>query len=71
MKKSPTQSAFNVSASGSVDIQNQIRQAVANATLEGLMPSEHSIDLIRAVASGHITGEAALNSLHCYHGRHA
>ena len=55
---------------GSNDVEHQIHQAVANARLEGLQPSDHSIGLIRSVVSNKLSGKAALNSLLSYYGSH-
>jgi hypothetical protein len=48
---------------GLLDVDDQVRQAIANVTLEGLQPSEQAVLLERAVASGAISTEEALNKL--------
>ena len=45
------------------DVDDQVRQAIANVTLEGLQPSEQAVLLARAVASGELSTEEALNML--------
>lgn len=70
MKKKLSSTTFKSTRLGSVNTEDQVRQAVSSATLEGLKPSQQSIDLMKAVATGKMTGEAALASLRGYHGRH-
>lgn len=48
---------------GLQDVDDQVRQAIANVTLEGLQPSKQAVLLARAVASGAISTEEALNKL--------
>ena len=48
---------------GLQDVDDQVRQAIANVTLEGLQPSEQSVLLARAVASGELSAEEALDKL--------
>jgi len=48
---------------GRIDVDDQVRQAIANVTLEGLRPSDQSVSLARAVATGSMSTEEALNAL--------
>ena len=48
---------------GSADVEDQVRQAIANVTLSGLNPSKQSIALTRAIAKGNITTEEAVIEL--------
>jgi len=71
MKANQALSPTRVTRLGILDTEDQVRHAVASATLEGLRPSQQSIDLVRAFAAGDMTGEDVLNSLRSYYGRHA
>ncbi len=71
MKKKPSQAPFRMTRLGRASVEDQVRQAVASVSLEGLKPTDRAVELVRAIASGEITGETALNSLRGYHGRHA
>jgi len=48
---------------GLEDVDDQVRQAVANVTLDGLRPSEQAIQLARCVANGSLSIEEALSKL--------
>lgn len=48
---------------GLQDPDDQVRQALANVTLEGLQPSTQSVLLARSVATGSLSTEEALNQL--------
>jgi predicted thioesterase len=54
---------------GSADVGEQVRQAIAHVTLEGLRPSRQSISLARSVAAGEMDTEKAIIQLRGYHGR--
>lgn len=56
---------------GSAVASEQVRQAVANVTLEGLRPSSHSLSLAHAVASGAMTADDAVAQLRAVYARHA
>lgn len=56
---------------GSGDPEDQVRQAMANVTLEGLKPSKQSVELAYSVASGEITTDDAVNQLLATYGCHA
>lgn len=71
MKAALEKKTFKIQRLGSVKTEDHVRQAVASATLEGLKPSKQSIALVRAVATGKMTGEAALDSLRGFYARQA
>jgi len=48
---------------GSSDVEDQIRQAVAIISLDGLHPSKRSISLVRAVAKGEMMAKDAVREL--------
>ena len=56
---------------GSAKAEDQVRQAMANVTLEGLKPSKLSVKLAHSVASGKITTDEAVNQLISSYGCHA
>ena len=56
---------------GSADPEAQVRQAMANITLEGLKPSTLSVKLAHAVASGKITTNEAISQVIKSYGCHA
>jgi|GEM_PF-3100207 len=56
---------------GSNKPEDQVRQAMANVTLEGLKPSGLSVKLAHSVALGNITTDQAVNQLISSYGRHA
>ena len=51
--------------------EDQVRQAMANITLEGLKPSDLSVKLAHDVATGNITTEQAVDQLISSYGSHA
>ena len=71
MKKKPSQLPFRIARLGSAHAEEQVRQAVASVSLERLKPTERAVELVWAIASGEITGKAALNSLRARYGSHA
>ncbi len=71
MKKKLSHPTFKATRLGRINTEDQVRQALSSATLEGLKPSQQSIDLVKAIAAGKITREVALTSLRGYHGRYA
>lgn len=71
MKTTCSHSPFKVTRLGLADADDQVRQAVASVTLEGLKPTERSVDLVRAVATGKMTGDVALEKLRGFYGYHA
>lgn len=56
---------------GSAKPDDQIRQAMANVTLEGLKPSKLSVKLARSVASRKLTTDEAVNQLIASYGCYA
>ncbi|MCP3850561.1 MAG: antitoxin VbhA family protein [Gammaproteobacteria bacterium] len=56
---------------GSAEPELQVRQAMANTTLEGLKPSAMSVKLAHAVASGKITTDDAIAKVIKNYGCHA
>ena len=56
---------------GSAEPEAQVRQAMANITLEGLKPSVMSVKLAHAVASGKITTNDAISQVIKNYGCHA
>ncbi len=56
---------------GSARPEDQVRQAMANITLEGLKPSQLSLKLAFSVASGKITTDEAVKLVIDSYGSHA
>jgi len=56
---------------GSAEADDQVRQAITSASLEGLKPTQRSIELVRDVATGKKSGDEALMTLRGYYARHA
>lgn len=52
-----------VSRIGHSDPDDQVRQAIASVVLSGLKPTEISIELLKAVVHGKMTGDEALDKL--------
>ena len=52
---------------GLSDPDDQVRQAIASVTLSGLEPTEESIELLKAVVHGKMTGDEALDKLRRKH----
>ncbi len=71
MEKKSSQLPFRITRLGSVHIEEQVRQAVASVSLERLKPTDRAVELVRAIVSGEMTGEAALNSLRAHYSSHA
>ncbi|MEJ1374060.1 MAG: antitoxin VbhA family protein [Candidatus Sedimenticola sp. (ex Thyasira tokunagai)] len=65
------ESPFKIVHLGSTDVDDQVCQAVASATLEGLKPTQRAIDLVQDVAAGKMSGDDALTKLRGYYARHA
>ena len=57
------QPPFKISRIGLSDPDDQVRQAIASVTLSGLKPTERAVELVRAVATGKMTRETALNEM--------
>ena len=64
MQKVRNKLPFQVVRLGRADAGDQVKQAAASVTLEGIRPSKHSISLARAVADGEMTTDDAVGSLH-------
>lgn len=64
-----TTTVSKVARLGSCDVEDQVRQAVACITLDGLQPSKYSIQLARSVAEGEISSEQAISALRDLYGR--
>jgi hypothetical protein len=56
-----------ISRIGLSDPEDRVRQAIASVTLSGLKPSEESIELLKAVVYGKMTGDEALEKLRSSH----
>jgi len=56
---------------GSTDINDQVQNALANVTLEGLQPSQRAIGLARSVALGRMSADDAVQAVLCEYGSHA
>lgn len=52
---------------GLSDPDDQVRQAIASVTLSGLKPTERSIELLKEVVYGKMTGDEALEKLHSFY----
>lgn len=62
-----SQPPINISRIGSSDPADQLRQAIASVLLSGLKPTERSIELLKAVVYGKMTGDEALEKLHRFY----
>ncbi len=62
-----SQPPFIIARLGTSNPDDQVRQAVASATLSGRKPSGRAIELIRDVADGKMTGEAALATMRSWY----
>ena len=60
---------FQLKRLGSPDVEDQVRQAVANIRLEGLQVSARTLTLLREVASGEKTYEMARAEIRSWHDR--
>lgn len=69
MKLNRYMSLIPVVRLGSSDVEDQVRQAVASVTLEGLQPSNRSVQLARFVASGQMSTEQAITALRDFYAR--
>jgi len=70
-RKLTTHAPFQIVRLGRKEANDQVRQAVASVTLEGLRPSKRSVQLAHFVAVGQISSEQAIEALRGYYARRA
>lgn len=71
MKPIPNHLAMRTTRLGSADPDARLRQSMANVRLEGLTPNPKTAKVIRAMAEGAITPEAAITEIRSWYVRRA